>query len=493
MTDIQSDLPDGWVWTTLGEVQIDNSKTINPGRIPNQVFELYSVPSFDTSQPELVDGATIGSSKRVVEPETVLLCKINPRINRVWIVRDHSTYTQIASTEWIPFFVVEGVLPGFLAHYLRTEGVRRYLSLHVSGVGGSLMRVRPSEVMKYAFPLAPLNEQRRIVDAIESYFSRLDAAEAALRRAQAKLAQYKTALLKAACEGRLVPTEAELARQEGRAYEPAEVLLARVLKERRAKWEAEHPGKKYQEPIAPNIRELPELPEGWFWTTVEHILAEYPTNGRSVRTSEHGFPVLRLTAIRFGRINLKERKSGAWTSEQAKPYLVKLGDFFVSRGNGSLHLVGRSGLVEDVPDAVAYPDTMIRLRPANVLTPRYLRIVWESPYMRRQVEFSAKTTAGIHKINQQDIQKFMLGMPPLAEQDRIVAEVERRLSLVDVLETALATNLTRAARLRQAILRRAFAGQLVPQDANDEPAAVLLERIRECRGAPLRSPISRRD
>ena len=115
----------------------------------------------------------------------------------------------------------------------------------------------------------PLPEQRRIVAAIERHFSRLDAAVASLERAQANLKRYRTSVLKAACEGELVPTEAHLAKSEGRGYEPADQLLARVLAERRARWQAQAKrGRKYKEPAAPATSELPQLPEGWVWASV---------------------------------------------------------------------------------------------------------------------------------------------------------------------------------------------------------------------------------
>ena len=91
---------------------------------------------------------------------------------------------------------------------------------------------------------------------------------AALRRAQANLKRYRASVLKDACEGRLVPTEAELARSEGREYEPADVLLERILAERRARWESQEKRRgKYKEPSAPDTSALPELPEGWVWAT----------------------------------------------------------------------------------------------------------------------------------------------------------------------------------------------------------------------------------
>ena len=95
---------------------------------------------------------------------------------------------------------------------------------------------------------------------------------AALRRAQTNLKRYRASVLKDACEGRLVPTEAELALSEGREYEPAAVLLERLLAERRARWESQERRRgKYREPPAPDTSALPQLPEGWAWATVEQL------------------------------------------------------------------------------------------------------------------------------------------------------------------------------------------------------------------------------
>ena len=128
--------------------------------------------------------------------------------------------------------------------------------------------------------LPPLAEQRRIVAEIETQFTRLDASVAALRRAQANLKRYRASVLKDACEGRLVPTEAELASSEGREYEPADVLLERILAERRARWESQEKRRgKYKEPSAPDTSTLPELPEGWVWATFLWITCWSPWKG----------------------------------------------------------------------------------------------------------------------------------------------------------------------------------------------------------------------
>lgn len=171
---------------------------------------------------------------------------------------------------------------------------------------------------------------------------------------------------------------------------------------------------------------------GWLERPLADLLSEPLRNGRSVPTARDGFPVLRLTAIRNGSVDLGERKTGAWTASDARPYLVTAGDFMIARGNGSLALVGRGGLVRVEPDHVAFPDTMIRARPdRSRLVPEYLALVWESDRVRRQVERSARTSAGIYKVSQPSLSAVALPVPPIGEQRRIVAILEEHLSDLD--------------------------------------------------------------
>jgi len=130
------------------------------------------------------------------------------------------------------------------------------------GSGTTVKGIRLEQVRSLPFPLAPLDKQKRIVAEIEKQFSRLDEAVANLKRVKANLKRYKAAVLKAAVEGRLVETEAELARREGRSYETGEQLLQRILETRRSQWKGKG---KYKEPAAPDTADLPELPEGWVW------------------------------------------------------------------------------------------------------------------------------------------------------------------------------------------------------------------------------------
>ncbi|MFE9288221.1 restriction endonuclease subunit S [Streptomyces olivaceus] len=204
--------------------------------------------------------------------------------------------------------------------------------------------------------------------------------------------------------------------------------------------------------------ELGELPDSWSWVTLADVLSEPLVNGRSVKTMDGGFPVLRLTAISGGKIDLGEAKEGAWTAEQAGPFLVQHGDFLLSRGNGSKRLVGRGGLVGDVAHQVAFPDTMIRVRLAQeLISSSYFQFLWESPLIRMQVEARARTTAGIYKVNQAILETVALPLPPLAEQRRIVEALEEQLSRLDAAERAVARVLRRqvllAGTVRDRIVR----------------------------------------
>ena len=120
MTGGSGGLPDGWVTTTLGDARLDLSKSIDPRKSGSEMFDVVQRSKFLIIRSEIVSGNSVGSSKRV-EPNNVLLCKINPRINRVWVVRDYSPYRKIASTEWLCFSELSGLFPDFICYYLQQD------------------------------------------------------------------------------------------------------------------------------------------------------------------------------------------------------------------------------------------------------------------------------------------------------------------------------------------------------------------------------------
>ena len=212
------------------------------------------------------------------------------------------------------------------------------------------------------------------------------------------------------------------------------------------------------------------------------ILAEPLANGRSVPTADGGFPVLRLTALREGRIDLTQSKPGAWDAAAARPWLVERGDFLVARGNGSLRLVGRGGVVGEVSEPVAYPDTLIRVRVDPVQCDlRYLQVVWESTGVRKQIEAAARTTAGIYKINQRDLAAVIFPLPPLDVQRQIVTVVANVWAGLDTVVAGVERLVRLVDAFKRTVLRTAATGRLLPQDPAEGRAEFLLKRICEDR------------
>ena len=342
--------------------------------------------------------------------------------------------------------------------------------------------------------IPPLAEQHRIVAEIETQFTRLDASVAALRRAQANLKRYRASVLKAACEGRLVPTEAEQARSEGRGYEPGAVLLKRILAERRARWESQEKRRgKYKEPCAPDTSGLPDLPEGWVWETVEHLLArsEY---GTSVKCSykADGFPVLRIPNIVAGEIDLTDIKYTTQPVPIDSETSLAKGDVLMCRTNGSVRLVGKTAVVNsDLEMYHGFASYLLRFRfMESEVIPKWFHFYATSQLGRGFIEKNAASSAGQNNVSLSLIHTMPMPFPPLAEQHRIVSEVERRLSVVQQAEATVEASLARAEQLRQSILKQAFSGKLVPQDPDDEPASALIERIRAEREAEAQASVS---
>lgn len=148
-------------YTKLKHINKYVGKSINPAQSPETVFEVYSVPIFETGHPEFLSGAEIASNKAVVQKNDILLCKINPRINRVWVVADESEHPNIASSEWI-VIRNEEYNPDFLAWYFRSSRFKQLMVSEVTGIGGSLTRAQPKAVAEYPVPVLPRIEQEKI-------------------------------------------------------------------------------------------------------------------------------------------------------------------------------------------------------------------------------------------------------------------------------------------------------------------------------------------
>ena len=480
-----------WISFPLSDLPIASGRSINPFEFPEEEFELYSVPSHETGHPEITKGGDIGSNKQIVSPGTVLLCKINPRINRTWIVGSAGSRRQIASTEWIAFDSCEEVDQRYLMYFLQQSAIRDYLAANASGVGGSLMRIKPATLKGLTFRMPGIRTQRRIVEKLEELLSDLDAGVAELKAAKRKLAQYRQSLLKAAVEGALT---ADWRATHGPPQETGAELLQRILSERRARWEQKQLAKfaeqgkappkgwqaKFPEPVAPDKGDLPALPEGWVWATVDQ-LASVGTGVTPLRSKRSYFENGDIPWTTSGALNDEivaspsEYVTGIAISE-CRLELYPTGSLLVAmygegKTRGKCAELTFPSTINQAIAAIVFEGDALAVKPH---VKSFLLDAYEA--MRKQASGGVQPN-----LNLQIIKALPVPFPPLAEQCEIHALLEYQLANYRRLESSIALALAQSTAQRKNLLKAAFAGQLVPQDPNDEPASTLLARIRAAR------------
>jgi type I restriction enzyme S subunit len=375
----------------------------------------------------------------------------------------------------------------YLGYFFNSPEYKEYIAK--KSVGVNINNLRRDDFENISIPLAPFKEQHRIVTEIEKQFSRLDETVSALKRIQANLKRYKASVLKSAVEGKLTAVW----REQHPALESAQQLLERILKERRAHWEAaelakmEANGKppkdeqwklKYKEPVKPDISMLPELPAGWVWACVEQ-LAQVETGATPLRSKNEYYENGSINWITSGALNdLFIRSASDLITELAiKETNVKVFPentiLIAMYGEGKTR-----GKVSELLIKAATNQACAALL-FNGISKRvkdYGKLFFRKNYD----DIRNLSSGGVQpNLNLGIIKSSVIPLPPLAEQTQIVAEVEKRLSVAEEVEQQINRNLKRAEHLRQAILKRAFSGKLVPQNPADEPASVLLEKLNQ--------------
>ena len=318
--------------------------------------------------------------------------------------------------------------------------------------GSTRKRISRGNLSKISLPVPPLDQQKRIVAEIEKQFSRLDEGINNLKRVKANLKRYKAAVLKAAVEGRLVETEAEIAKREGRNFETGAQLLQRILETRRSQWTGRG---KYKEPAAADTTDLPELPEGWVWATVDQLgevkLGKMLDRQKHVRGQE--LPYLRNINVRWGWVDTNDLLTMFFEEDELERFRLLQGDVLVCEGGEP----GRAAVWLGRPAAMKYQKALHRVRLHEGFQPQLLVYLLEYLAATGRLEhwFTGST---IKHFTRESFLLMPIPLPPIAEQHRIVAEVDRRLSLLRETETQVDANFQRAERMRQSILQSAFRG-----------------------------------
>ena len=414
-------VPANWCWTRLEVINTYNERHIDPSKNLQEFFELYSVVSYVNSYPELVNGSVIGSTKLCVQKNDVLLCKINPRINRVWKVEKYTDNLLIASSEWI-VIRNEKFISDYLLWCFRSEYFRKYMMLNVSGVGGSLMRAKPKFVKTYPIPLPPLAEQQRIVERIESLFAKLDEAKEKLQNVLDGFETRKAAILHKAFTGELT---ANWRKQHGISMDSwEEKKLGKIVKNIKDKYEPMLNNKKCIKYIG-----------------LEHIEKNNGIIGfgssddvKSLKT------IFELGDILYGKL---------------RPYLNK-------------HDIAKfSGICST--DILVY-------RAEDFNTAKFINYFMNT---EKFIFYTVSNSKGINlpRISEKEVSGILVNVPTLSEQSEIVRIIDdllaKELQAKELAENALA----KIDLIKKSILARAFRGKLGTNNPADEPVVELLKQV----------------
>ena len=406
------DIPDSWEWVRLGDVNTYNSESVHPDRTPDKTFELYSVPIFPTRKPEIIKGEEIRSNKQAVETGDVLLCKINPRINRVWKVSNFTDNENIASTEWIVVRQRE-ITTEYLRYSLMAPYFRNLLQSNVSGVGGSLTRAKPREVRNYVLPIPPLSEQSRIAAKIAQLFALLRKVESSTQQYAKLQTLLKSKVLDLAMRGKLVKQDPH--------DEPASVLLEKIKAE---KEQLVKEGKiKKSKPLPPiTDDEKPfDIPDNWEWGRLGDVTTLgnfYSINPQDIQYGEN---LIELADIESGTGKLIKQETVNGTVGSSK-YRYFKGNVLFSKLRPYLRKV------------LLAPNTGVcttELLPIDgiKIDNYFLYYSFLSDFFFKQIE---KEMHGVNlpRVNPKKLSEIVIPIPPVLEQERICNEISHLLFLL---------------------------------------------------------------
>ena len=482
---------EGWENTSIGEVypkpkikvKPDSKSTlpfIGMDHIEPNSFKLVGMDEFKNMR----------SAGSPFEQNDILYGRLRPYLNKVHIAK----FAGVASAEFIVIPASENHDSDFLKYLLHQL---RFVQFANENSSGDRPRLKYETMADFDFQLPPLAEQERIASKIDELFSAIEAGERAIERARKALGRYRKSILKAAVTGELTKDW----REQNPPEETAEELLQRILKARYEAWEAAelaqldaknkpHPKTdkqwekfrgRYKAPNNDKDDRLPNLPLEWLWTNLNSI-SWNSSYGTSTKCDYKfaGPAVLRIPNVRGMKINLIDLKFAKENENFSSKGYISKGDLIVIRTNGSGSIVGLGAVALSKPAKDCYfASYLIRFRIClSDDLGSWVNVYWQSSLVRNLVRGNAATSAGQYNISMSNMEKFGVPLPPLEEQAEIVSRVEEALSKADKAEATLDHQAAQAKALKQAVLKIAFEGKLVPQDPNDEPASELLKRIK---------------
>ena len=492
------EIPESWEWTSLDSILFEleigsrpkgGVQSIRDG-IPSLGGEhLDSFGGFKFEKIKFVPNEFAEKQKRGwIQLNDILIVKDGATTGKTSFIRKSFPFKKALINEHVfRCKVADGIIPKYIFRFLSSEvGTKEILKDFRGAAQGGISR---NFIKLVTIPLAPSGEQKRISIKIESLQSRSVKARKALEAIPPLLEKLRQSVLSSTFRGDLTADW----RAQNPDIEPAEKLLERIRKERRKRWEENELAKmkakgktpkddkwkkKYKEPEPVDITDLPELPEGWCWASLEE-LSEKVTDGthQSPPFTSSGIPFLVIRNIIKRKIDWEGVNK--WVTEST--YEKFTSNCKPEKGDVLYSAVGSYGVaVEVLTDRTfMFQRHIAHIKPVrNVVLSRYIMLSLNSPFSLEQAHKVARGVAQ-KTVTLTYLRKFNLALPPEKEQHEIIKRVNKALHLSEKIKTSVEESLSQAELLDQSILAKAFRGKLVPQDPNDEPALVLLERIKK--------------
>lgn len=507
---LNQDLPKAWVVATLAELAEINPKLNKPKYEDDLIVSFVPMPAVDAGTGAIDTSETrrfadVKKGYTSFREGDVLFAKITPCMEngKVAVVPALHNDLGFGSTEFHVMRSRGGIAPDYIYYFISSKRFRYEAEHNMTGAVGQ-RRVPAPYLAGCRIPLPPTAEQHRIVAKIEELFSELDKGVESLKTAREQLKVYRQAVLKHAFEGKLT---AKWREENQDKLETPDELLARIKREREARyqeqmdeweaaveqWEAEgKPGKKRPKPkklcelpalTSDELASLPQLPEGYVYTYLANLgdlgrgkSKHRPRNDPSLFDGPYPF-------IQTGEVKAANRV--------VRDYSQTYNDAGLSQSKlwpkGTLCITIAANIAETAFLGFdgCFPDSVVGFTAlGGLVLPEYVELFVKAARVR--IEAYAPATAQ-KNINLTTLENLVVPLCSLEEQARIVEQVESILSAIHENETEIEANLRRTEALRQSILKRAFSGQLVAQDPNDEPASALLERIKAEKADQLKS------
>ncbi|MFN5396315.1 MAG: restriction endonuclease subunit S [Pseudanabaena sp.] len=463
------DLPMGWVSSTVGDIGI-----IMSGQTPNDIS------SFSTENGE-IPWFRVGNMNDI--GNEIFLIKSDVNLDKV---SAHKLGLHIRPAETIIFPKRGGAIAtnkkrilGQPSTYdLNTMGIlpieisKKYfwywfqsIDLNQLSNGSNVPQINHGDIEKLEIPLPPLNEQRRIVEKVEALMARSRRAKEALDAIPKLIEQFRQSVLAAAFRGDLTADW----REQNPNIEPASVLLEKISRCLNLEIEKIIDTQKY-------------FPESWrlakLGACIKKIQAGKNFTCPEMPVSDNTIGLVKISAVTWGKFNPQETKTVDDPQKVDPKLFINKGDFLISRAN-TLELVGASVIVEEISHKIMLSDKIWRIEFAEI-DKRYVNWYLKSSLGRSEIESRATgNQLSMRNISQDSFKEILIPVPPISEQIKIVSLIDSQFDLLERLKDQYQSILKNFSTLDQSILSKAFRGELVEQDPNDEPASVLLERIQQ--------------